>query len=75
MKESSVKLLERGIIKALGGPGGDPDDCHNFAAACMAQVLIDEGVEVDKDTLDSLRKDNIYGHDFLAEIEEYKNKG
>ena len=74
MKDTSIKLLKRGITKALGGPRGDPDDCHNFAAACMAQVLIDEGIPVDQDTLDSLRKDNMYDHDFLAEVEEYKKR-
>ena len=73
MKASSIKLLKRGIIRALGGPGGDPDTCHNFAAACMVQVLIDEGIKVDKDTIDNLKKENVYDHDFLVEIEEYKN--
>jgi hypothetical protein len=72
MKDSSVKLLKRGITRALGGPGGDPDQYHNFAAACMVQVLIDEEVPVDEETILSLRKDNIYKYDFMAEIKKEK---
>jgi len=70
MKETSVKILEAGIIDALGGPRGDPDRNNLYPAACMAKVLLEEGFEVDKDTLKSLEKDNMYDHDFLQEITE-----
>lgn len=70
MTEKSAELLRQGIQEALGSPRGDPDDSNLRPAACMAKVLMDEGFEVSEDTLISLRKDNIYNHDFLAELEE-----
>lgn len=69
MKESSAQMIESAIITCLGGPGGDPDECHHRAAANMAVVLMSEGFEVDEDTLKSLREENIYDTDFLAEAE------
>lgn len=74
MKQSSVEMLKSAIVTCLGGPGGDPDHCHNEAAATIAVVLMSEGFEVDDDTLESLRKGNVYEHDFLTEAEdELKN--
>lgn len=69
MTEKSAKILRNGIIDAIGGPGGDPDRNNLYPAACMAKVLMDEGFKVDDDVIACLRKDNMYDHDFLTEIE------
>lgn len=69
MTEKSAELLKQGIQEALGAPRGDPDNSNLRPAACMAKVLLDEGFEVDENTIKSLREDNIYDHDFLKELE------
>ena len=69
MNETPVKILQAAVLECLGGPRGDPDRNNLYPAACMVKVMLDEGIKVD-DTLAGLKKDNIYDHDFLAEVEE-----
>lgn len=70
MKDTSVAALKGGIVSCLGGPGGDPDYHHVYAAAVMVKVLLDEGYQVDQDSINGIKKDNSSGTDFEKEVND-----
>ena len=70
MDTKTVKILEAGINDALGGPRGDPDRNNLYPAACMVVALMQEGHKVEDYIIKNLRSDNMYGHDFIEEVEQ-----
>lgn len=56
------------ISTSLGGPAGDPDACNLEAAAHAAAALRMLGETVDKDTIASLRGENVYDYDYLKDV-------
>lgn len=63
--ESHLKAI---ILTSIGGPAGDPDACNLEAAAHATAALKMLGKTVDKDTIATLRGENVYDYDYLKDV-------
>jgi len=67
-RREEQKLLNELIEDNIWGPGGDPNE-HNLRSAAAAFLLLEaKNMHInDKANIESiLRKDNVYGEDFLG---------
>jgi hypothetical protein len=70
MKNSTIDLLYGILDACFIEPKGDPNRSNLYPAACVAKILIEEGYSMSRVYMRQLRKDNMYNHDFLKEVEE-----
>ncbi len=60
-------LIASSIWHNIYAPKGDPLRHDLYAAACLVKIMGEDSV--DKDTVEQLRGENQYEHDFLKQVE------